>query len=66
MSTPKRPALGRGLDSLIPSMDDTPARGSSAINEIAIDKITPNPEQPRSILMRRLSRNSHVPFASLV
>lgn len=49
MSTPKRPALGRGLDSLIPSMDDTPARGSSAINEIAIDKITPNPEQPRSI-----------------
>jgi len=30
-------------------MDDTPARGSSAINEIAIDKITPNPEQPRSI-----------------
>lgn len=49
MSTPKRPALGRGLDSLIPSMDDTPAKGSSAINEIAIDKITPNPEQPRSI-----------------
>ena len=43
----KRNALGRGLDSLI-SMDDTPATGTSAINEIAVDKITPNPEQPRT------------------
>lgn len=44
--TPKRNALGRGLDSLI-SMDDVPASGSSAINEIALDKITANPDQPR-------------------
>lgn len=43
----KRNALGRGLDSLI-SMDDTPARGSSAINEIPLDAITPNPDQPRT------------------
>lgn len=43
----KRNALGRGLDSLI-SMDDTPARGSSAINEIPLAAITPNPEQPRT------------------
>lgn len=43
----KRNALGRGLDSLI-SMDDTPARGSSAINDIPIDKISPNPDQPRT------------------
>lgn len=42
----KRKALGRGLDSLI-SMDDTPAKGSSAINEIDINLISPNPEQPR-------------------
>ncbi|MDE7154363.1 MAG: ParB/RepB/Spo0J family partition protein [Muribaculaceae bacterium] len=42
----KRNALGRGLDSLI-SMDDTPARGTSAINEIDLTKITPNPDQPR-------------------
>ena len=42
-----RNALGRGLDSLIP-MDDVPARGSSAINNIPLDKITPNPEQPRT------------------
>lgn len=45
--TPKRSALGRGLDSLI-SMDDTPARGSSAINEISLDQISPNPDQPRT------------------
>ena len=43
----KRNALGRGLDSLI-SMDDVPASGSSAINEISLDSISPNPEQPRT------------------
>ena len=42
----KRSALGRGLDSLI-SMDDIQTSGSSAINEIPIDQISPNPEQPR-------------------
>ncbi len=43
----KRNALGRGLDSLIP-MDDVPAKGSSAINDIPLDYISPNPEQPRT------------------
>lgn len=43
----RRNALGRGLDSLI-SMDDVPARGSSAINDISLDQIAPNPDQPRS------------------
>ena len=43
----KRSALGRGLDSLI-SMDDIQTSGSSAINEIDIDKISPNPDQPRT------------------
>ncbi len=43
----KRNALGRGLDSLI-SMDDIQTGGSSAINEIAISQITPNPDQPRT------------------
>ena len=42
----KRNALGRGHDSLI-SMDDEQPSGSSAINEIAIDLIKPNPDQPR-------------------
>ena len=47
MTKPNRSALGRGLDSLI-SMDDVPARGSSAINDIPLDQISPNPDQPRS------------------
>ncbi len=42
-----RNALGRGLDSLI-SMDDIQTSGSSAINEIRIDQISPNPDQPRT------------------
>jgi len=43
----KRNALGRGLDSLI-SMDDVPAAGSSAINDIPLSQISPNPDQPRT------------------
>ena len=43
----KRNALGRGLDSLI-SMDDIQTNGTSAINEISINQITPNPDQPRT------------------
>lgn len=46
MAQPHKPALGRGLDSLL-SMDDVPARGSSAINDIPLDNIHPNPDQPR-------------------
>ena len=42
----KRNALGRGLDSLI-SINDIQTGGSSAINEIRIDDIKPNPNQPR-------------------
>ena len=29
-------------------MDDTPARGTSAINDIRLDQISPNPSQPRT------------------
>lgn len=47
MSATKRNALGRGLDSLI-SMDDIQTGGSSAINEIELSQISPNPEQPRT------------------
>lgn len=47
MAAPRRNALGRGLDSLI-SMDDVPASGSTAINEVPLDQITPNPDQPRT------------------
>ncbi|WP_018463213.1 ParB/RepB/Spo0J family partition protein [Segatella paludivivens] len=39
-------ALGRGLDALI-STDAVRTQGSSTINEIAIDQIEANPNQPR-------------------
>lgn len=45
--TPKRNALGRGLDSLI-AFSEIETDGSSAINEIAVSAIAPNPEQPRT------------------
>ncbi|MDE7179917.1 MAG: ParB/RepB/Spo0J family partition protein [Muribaculaceae bacterium] len=43
---PKRNALGRGLDSLI-SVGEVRTDGSSAISEIDIARIVPNPDQPR-------------------
>lgn len=47
MATTHRNALGRGLGSLI-AMDDVPARGASAINDVLLSQISPNPEQPRT------------------
>ena len=46
MNTPRRNALGRGLDSLI-SLGDVRTDGSSSISEIDILRINPNPDQPR-------------------
>ena len=46
MATPKRSALGRGLDALI-SMDNIVTAGTSSIHEIELSKIVPNPDQPR-------------------
>ena len=43
----KRNALGRGLDSLI-SVDEIQTSGSSAISDIDINLISPNPDQPRT------------------
>ena len=43
--TEKRPALGRGLSALIP---DAPPAHKVAINEIDIDQLVPNPDQPRT------------------
>ncbi len=42
----RRNALGRGLDALL-SLDEVKTEGSSSINEIAIDRISVNPNQPR-------------------
>lgn len=44
--TGKSNALGRGLDALI-STDDIQTQGSSTINEIPIEQIEANPNQPR-------------------
>lgn len=43
----KFPALGRGLDALIDTADEIHTSGSSFINEIPVDRIVPNPNQPR-------------------
>lgn len=42
----KFPALGRGLDALI-GTEEVHTQGSSSISEIALDRIHPNPNQPR-------------------
>ncbi len=42
----KYSALGRGLDALI-STDEVSTQGSSTINEVALDQIEANPNQPR-------------------
>lgn len=43
---PKKSALGRGLDALI-STDLVKTQGSSSINEVPLDQIHANPDQPR-------------------
>lgn len=48
MAKQAKPALGKGLNALI-TMDDLNTSGSSSINEIELIKITPNPDQPRTI-----------------
>lgn len=54
----KYPALGRGLDALIQT-DNVQTDGSSSINEISLDQIHPNPNQPRhefdAVAMQELS-----------
>jgi ParB family chromosome partitioning protein len=53
MTTPKRSALGRGLGALIPgasrerSAEPAPAPDPKATSELPIERIRPNPEQPR-------------------
>jgi len=48
MSKQNRSPLGRGLDALI-TMEDLNTNGTSSINEVELSKITPNPDQPRSV-----------------
>jgi len=46
MTAPKKMALGRGLDALI-STDLVKTQGSSSINEVPLNQIHANPDQPR-------------------
>lgn len=48
MAKQAKPALGKGLNALI-TMDDINTSGSSSINEIELAKISPNPDQPRTM-----------------
>jgi ParB family chromosome partitioning protein len=47
----RRPGLGKGLDALIPGGDFSPQKGTTedlkSTNQVPIDKIIPNPHQPR-------------------
>lgn len=49
--TPKKRALGRGLDAMITAgpITEIQTEGSSAISEIPVNEIEPNPEQPRTV-----------------
>jgi len=47
MATKKKP-IGRGLEALLTS-DGLNTSGSSSLNEVSLDKITPNPDQPRKV-----------------
>ena len=40
-------ALGRGLDALLNTDEEVQTAGSSNISEVSIEKIQPNPNQPR-------------------
>ena len=44
----KKQALGRGLSALMGSVEEVNTSGSSLINEIPIEFIRPNPNQPRT------------------
>lgn len=48
MAKQAKPALGKGLNALI-TMNDLDTGGSSSIHEIELIKISPNPDQPRSV-----------------
>lgn len=45
----KKQALGRGLGALIQTVEPTVAVGSSNFNEVDIDQIQANPNQPRTV-----------------
>ncbi len=50
--TPRRGALGRGLDALLPAASPPPAperEASAGARELRVEEISPNPQQPRRV-----------------
>lgn len=47
-SPKRRPALGRGLSALLPTPTVAAAPSDQAVTQIAVDRIDPNPVQPRT------------------
>ena len=48
MTTNTKSGLGKGFESLIPTdFDSSIVEGSERIQKIDIDKVVPNPDQPR-------------------
>lgn len=46
----KKPGLGRGLDALIPGSKPTMIEEERQVSELTIERILPNPHQPRTIM----------------
>lgn len=60
----KKNALGRGLDALI-TFNDGETQGSSSISEVELDKIVPNPGQPRRAFDEEALRELSVSIQSI-
>lgn len=60
----KKNALGRGLDALI-TFNDGETQGSSSISEVELDKIVPNPDQPRRAFDEEALRELSVSIKSI-
>lgn len=60
----KKNALGRGLDALI-TFNDGETQGSSSISEVELDKIIPNPDQPRRVFDEEALRELSVSIKSI-
>src|SRR5262245_5157587 len=46
----KRKALGKGLAALLPDPEGGDDRGAESTAEVAVDRLEPNPQQPRLVM----------------
>ena len=62
----KKSGLGRGLDALIPGwQEDALPTVSDKVTPVAVEKIDPNPQQPRKSFDPSSSKISLLQFASM-